>query len=730
MKQLAQRLRDGTMEVLDVAAPSVRRGSVLVQNHFSLISAGTEGSTVATARKSLLGKMRERPAQVRQVIDSLKQQGLRQTYRAVSKRLDAYSPLGYSSAGVVVDVGADVSGFSTGDRVACSGLGYANHAEMVSVPANLCVRLPATADLARASYNTLGAIALQGVRQADLRIGESCVVIGLGLLGQLTCLILRASGVKVIGLDINAAAVATAERHCADRALTLSDPMLLDALHVVTHGIDADAVIITAATDSTEPVNLAGRLLRKRGTVVIVGKVPTGFEREPDYYRKELSLKMSCSYGPGRYDPIYEEKGVDYPAGYVRWTENRNMRAFQDLVHTGTINADYMTTHRFPIEHATNAYELILNRSEEFLGILIEYDATKALIRDRISIPRKDTAVASQKAGIGFVGAGSYAMSHLLPNFKRNGRVTLTGVATLSGTSSRTVAEKFGFCYAASSPQDVIADDSTSTIVIATRHDSHAAYVIEALRLGKHVFVEKPLCLKPDELKDIQTAWYRHQPLLMVGFNRRFSPFTHQLKQIFADGPMAMIYRINAGPIPKDSWIQDKDLGGGRIIGEVCHFVDFMVFMNGSLPVRVHASALRDPFDLEDTVTINVTFENGSIGTICYFANGAKGLPKEYVEIYKGGVVARLVDFREIEVLGNAKPMRQKTLSQDKGQPAMTRAVAAAVTGAADYPVPLRESLASTAATFAILHSLRSGQATTIEMPDTHLTEARGTDAL
>jgi len=711
MKQLAQRLGDGSMQVLDAALPTLGAGMVLVHNHYSLISAGTEGGTVTTARKTLLGKAKERPEQVKQVIESLQQQGVVQTYRAVSKKLDSYSPLGYSSAGIVLEVGADVRSVATGDLVACAGAGYASHAEVVAVPENLCVRLPANADLARAAYNTLGAIALQGVRQADLRLGETCIVIGLGLLGQLTCLILRASGVNTIGLDIDSKAVATALRHCTDMAYQIDDPTIADAVHRATGGINADAVIITAATQSTHPVNLAGQLLRKRGTVIVVGDIPTGFDREPDYYKKELSLKMSCSYGPGRYDLSYEEKGFDYPSGYVRWTENRNMQAFQELIHSGAINLDYMTTHRFEIDNAPTAYDLILNKSEEFLGIIIEYDADKSHARQRIILQNADRKAQPGAIGIGFIGAGSYAMSHLLPNLPGDASVNLTGVVTSSGTSSRSVAEKFKFAFAAANWQEIVDHDGTETIFIATRHDSHASYVQETLKAGKNVFVEKPLCLTANELDDIVSAWQRHKPILMVGFNRRFSPLAKRIKATLGDGPMSMLYRVNAGSIPKDSWIQDTDIGGGRIIGEVCHFIDFMIFMNGSLPTRIYAHTLQDPSNLQDTVCINLSFENGSIGSISYFANGPKSLPKEYVEIYKGGLAARLMDFKEMEILGGAKPARKKLMSQDKGQKNMVAAFLTAIRDGSDCPIPLSETLATTIATFSALESLRSGQA-------------------
>lgn len=717
MKQLAQRLRDGSMEILDVAMPDIGKGKVLVQNHFSLISAGTEGGTVSAARKNLVGKAKERPEQVKKVIETLKQQGVVQTYRAVSKKLDSYSPLGYSSAGVVLAVGPGVHGLSVDDRVACAGAGYASHAEVVAVPENLCVKLNSNADLSLAAYNTLGAIALQGVRQADLRVGETCVVIGLGLLGQLTCLILRASGVKTIGLDVNRQAVSTAQRYCADSAYEMTDPTIADSVYHATGGIYADAVIITAATQSLEPINLAGRLLRKRGTVVVVGDVPTGFQREPDYYKKELSLKMSCSYGPGRYDLDYEEKGIDYPPGYVRWTENRNMQTFQELVHSGAIDLSYMTTHCFAIDDAKSAYDLILNKSEDYLGIMIKYDASKAQVREKVVLNKADEREKPGVEGIGFIGAGSYAMSHLLPNLPRDNSVRLTGVMTSSGTSSRSVAEKFNFAFAASSQEDITSDEDTGTIFIATRHDSHAKYTQEALKAGKNVFVEKPLCLSPHELEEIIAAWRQHQRLLMVGFNRRFSPLARRIKSAFGDGPMSMLYRVNAGSIPQDSWIQDPDIGGGRIIGEVCHFIDMMIFLNGSVPTSVGAHALRDPSNQRDTVSISLEFENGSIGSIGYFANGPKTLAKEYAEIYKGGTAARLIDYKELEILGGPKRLHKRLMSQDKGQKAMVEAFLAAVTDGQECPIPLKESLAATIATFGIIESLNTRQSVTLEMP-------------
>lgn len=703
------------MQVLDLSLPQLGHGMVLVHNRFSLISAGTEGSTVSTARKTLIGKAKERPQQVKQVLDTLAQQGPLQTFRAVMKKLDAHSPLGYSSAGVVIDVAEDVKGFAVGDRVACAGAGYANHAEVIAVPHNLCVKLPETADLGRAAYNTLGAIAMQGVRQAQPNVGETVVVIGLGLLGQLTALILKASGVKVLGIDVSDSAVKIAQAHCVDMAFESNDPAIEGSLLELSNGIGADSVIITAATKSHEPVNQAGRLLRHKGTVVIVGDVPTGFERDPYYYKKELSLKMSCSYGPGRYDLQYEEKGHDYPAGHVRWTENRNMQTFQELIQSGRLDLDYLTTHRFKLEDAPAAYDLIVNRSEPFLGILLEYEANKTFERTRIELARKSRQdVLQDKLAVSFLGAGSYAMSHLLPNISSNSDMVFRGVMTASGASSRTVADKYQFAYCGADAKDIVGDEATDAVFIATRHDTHASYVLESLRAGKHVFVEKPLCMNEQELKQISQEWRQGERLLMVGFNRRFSPLARTLKAAFSNGPMNVTYRVNAGAIPANTWIQDDDIGGGRVVGEVCHFVDFLMYLTGSAPTKLFAAAMKDPENLQDNVSINLVFENGSVGTIGYFANGSKALAKEYVEVFQGGKSATLRDFKELS-LYSSREKREKVLNQNKGQADMVAEFIKAARGVIEPPIPYAEIYLSTLVTFKILESLRSGEA--IQLP-------------
>ena len=714
MKQLAQKLKNGEIQVLEVPLPVLGPGKVLVRNHYSLISSGTEGSSVTAARKNLVGKAKEQPQKVKQVIDVLKQQGPIQTYRAVMKKLDSYSPLGYSSAGEVIKVASDVQSFTVGNLVACGGAGYANHAEIIAVPNNLCVKLPEDADLKRAAYNTIGAIALQSIRQADLRIGETCAVIGLGLIGQLTCLILKTSGVKVVGIDINPGMVEIASKHCANLAFIREEPGLAEKIGEFTEGIGVDAVIITAGTHSLDPVNFAGQIARKKGRVVVVGAVPTGFDRDPYYYRKELELRMSCSYGPGRYDPEYEEKGIDYPPAYVRWTEKRNMQVFQELVHSGRIAIEYLTTHEFPLEEAAKAYDMIVSRSEPFLGIVLKYDVHKPIAKHHIAIR---PAKAEGKVNIAFVGAGSYAQQNLLPNIPRNDNdVTCVGIMTNSGTTSKRVAEKFNFQFCTSEPKDIFENNTINTVFIATRHNSHAEYVKSALTAGKHVFVEKPLCLTEKDLSEIEELYNSsdHCCQLMVGFNRRFAAHAVELKKHLGNTPVSMLYRVNAGPIPKDNWIQDKEIGGGRVIGEACHFIDLLTWLCGALPRYVQAVAIPDPNGLNDTVSINLQFANGSIGSLSYFSNGSKEMPKEYIEVYSAGLIGIIRDFKVLEIHSTGKPRRKKTLVQDKGQACMVKAFIKSIKEGGSPLIPADEIFAVTRTTFAVLESLRTHQAVSL----------------
>ncbi len=713
MQQLTQKLSNGEMAVQEMPAPVLGKGMVLVKNHYSLISAGTEGSTASTARKSLLGKAKERPQQVKQVLEVLAQQGPVQTYRAVSKKLEAYSPLGYSSAGEVIAVGEGVTQFTTGDWVACAGVGFANHAEIIAVPVNLCVKLPENTDLKAASYNTLGAIALQSIRQADLRLGETCAVIGLGLLGQLTGLMLKASGVNVIGIDVSEPPVKLAQQHFAGLALTRNTPGIENQIAEYTNGLGADAVIIAAATTSTDPINFAGAIARKKGKVVILGAVPTGFERDPHWYKKELELKMSCSYGPGRYDLNYEEKGIDYPAAYVRWTEKRNMEAFQQLLASGKMDISYLTTHEFSLEDAPKAYDMIVNKSEPYLGIVLKYNTEKPVqLQNKVKTGESKPV---SKINIGFIGAGSYAQGNLLPNIpKKNNDIVCKGVLTNNGTTSKRVAERFGFEFCTSNENDILENPDINTLFIATRHDSHAQYVLKGLAAGKHIFVEKPLCLTEADLEQITSLKLEANSLqLLIGFNRRFSALSTQLKKQMGSGSMSMFYRINAGHIPGDTWIQDMEIGGGRIIGEACHFIDYLTWLNGSLPVSVYATALPDAGGFNDTVNININFANGSTGVVAYYANGPKSMPKEYIEVFHNGSSGVINNFKELRMFGKTK-QKKKLLNLDKGQKIMVELFLKSILNGEPL-IPFEEIYSVTKATFAVLESIKTGNVVKID---------------
>ncbi len=713
MKQVTQKLKRGDIDVIDVPIPEPQNGEILVRNMYSCISPGTESSTVKAARKGYIGKAQERPEQFKQVLEKFRTQGILQTYRAVMRKLDAHSPLGYSCAGRVIEVGNGVHDFAVGDVVACGG-SSACHAEIVSVPRHLCVGVHPDVDVRQAAYNSIGAIAMQGIRQADIRLGEICAVIGLGIVGQVTGALLKAGGVKVVGIDVNPSMVEMAERSCFDQAYLRDDAGIKQGIFNFTDGMGCDAVIITAASDSIDPVNFAGCIARRRGTVVIVGAVPTGFDREPYYYKKELTVKMSCSYGPGRYDLTYEEKGRDYPYAYVRWTEKRNMQAFQEFLASKKININYLTTHVFKLDDVPKAYDMMLERAEAFAGILIEYEAAKESRRERIELFKSKGKDGNRNvtASIGFIGAGNYAQGYLLPNIPRGRGIALKGVMTKTPAGSRSVADRFGFEFCTSSVEDILQNDEINTVFIATRHDSHGKYVIDALKAGKHVYVEKPLCLELEELSEIAGLMAKESeggcPNLMVGYNRRFSPLSDTVKDKLKSEPMAMIYRINSGAIEADSWIQDPEVGGGRIIGEVCHFIDYLTFLSGSTPRSVYAAYMRAPGNLNDTLSISVKYQNGSIGNIHYLANGSKLVPKEYVEVYQSGVTIVINDFRELSIFGDRKPFRTKLLAQDKGQKKEVQQFIANIREGKRAPISFEEIYTTSIVSFKVLESLQS----------------------
>lgn len=708
MKQVIQNFKTGKLYVDEVPLPSISRGMVLVENKFSLISAGTERSTVKVAKASLLGKAKQRPDLVAQVLQNIKKEGLKATLQKVQTKLDTLKALGYSTAGQVLASMDSNHYFKPGDRVACAGQDYASHAEVVSIPQNLVVKIPDNVTYEEASFTTLGAIALQGVRQADPKLGEIICVIGLGLLGQLTCQLLKANGCKVMGIDFSGGLVKLAKESGTDEAIMRNDSDLHSRISNFTNGHGFDSIIITAATASNDPIELSAEIARKKGKVIVVGAVQMNVPRDPHFYRKELDLRMSCSYGPGRYDVSYEENGNDYPYGYVRWTEQRNMEAFLQLISQGSLNVKPLITHTFNIEEAETAYDIVMGKVQEpHIGILLHYPENQEKFATKFTIQSNPV----QQINVGFIGAGSFAQSYLLPNVKSQG-ASLDTVVTSKGITANNVAQKFGFNHASSNSEDVLNNTAINTIFIATPHNSHAQFVLEALKKGKHVFVEKPLAMKEDELEEINEYCKQHGSNVMVGFNRRFSPVAEELKKSFQDigEPLVMNYRVNAGFIPKEHWTQNEYIGGGRIIGEVCHFIDLMQFFSGALPQTVYAQCLNTPNDQlknDDNIVIAITFSNGSVGTVVYVANGDKSLPKERMEIFGGGKVGIINDFRSGELYAGNKSKLLKL--EGKGHAQEVQRFMEAVKNGRVYPISFESVYATSKATFKILDSLHTG---------------------
>lgn len=708
MHQLTQQLKSGRMEILEVPLPAINRGQLLVRNHYSLISAGTEGKTVSDARKGYIAKAVSRQKEVKMAMDLIKTQGLKAALNIVMNKLEAPSPLGYSCAGEVIAVAEDINDIKPGDLIACGGQG-AWHADIVAVYRNLCVKLPPDTNLKHAAFTTVAAIALQGIRQSEVQTGGNCVVTGLGLIGQLTVQLLNASGIKTIGIDLDESRVSLALESGAVHAWKRSQEGLEELVKEVTGGHGADAVIITAASSSNDPVELAGSLCRHRGKVVIVGAVPTGFSRT-NYYKKELDLRMSCSYGPGRYDPVYEEKGIDYPAGLVRWTENRNMQAFVDFLTAGKLHIDKLISHIFPLEKVPEAYDMILSGNQHFSGILIEYKDSNDFT-DKVKINNIKVTKGLPMAGL--IGAGNFAQNILLPGLK--GLVNFKGVCTAEGSGSLYAGKKYGFEYCTTDYRKILEDAQINTVFIATRHNLHAQLIIESLKAGKYVFVEKPLALTAEELEKIRETYrgLNEKPILMVGYNRRFAPFTTHVRGLFPPHqPRSINIRINAGSVPPDHWVHDPETGGGRIIGEACHFVDLAIFLAGSRVTAVNAFSIGDNINLMDSFTAVLKFSNGSIASLSYFSNGNKDLPKELIEVFCAGTVSRIDDFRKLEFHGK-KSFRLKS-SQNKGHKEELIAFTKAIREGKASPIPFEQLYHTSVVTFAIGESIRSGR--TIEI--------------
>ena len=707
MKQLIQNFKTGELYVDELPVPAITKGYVLVANRFSLISAGTEKTTVSTAQASLIGKAKKRPDLVKQVLQNYKKEGFKATMEKVKTKLDSLKALGYSSAGVVLASMDDSQKFQPGDMVACAGLGYASHAEVIMVPQNLVAKIPEGVDFQDASYTTVGAIALQGVRQADPRLGDNVCVIGLGLLGQISSQILRANGCNVFGIDVSAEMVKLANETNSAHAILRNDPNIMAATENFTNGYGFDSVIITAAGQTNDPVELSGKILRKKGTVIVVGAVKMDIPRDPDFYRKELELKLSCSYGPGRYDVKYEEEGVDYPYGYVRWTEQRNMEAFLKLIADQTVKLKPLTTHEFDIAGAVKAYDLVLGKVKEpFVGILLKYPEIDEVKREVVSVsPVKHSTI-----NMGFIGAGSFAQSYLIPNVKELG--SMDTVVTLNGMDAKNVAQKFGIGNASTDSAAIIDNEDINTVFIATQHDTHAKYTMDCLKSKKAVFVEKPLAMDMDELQEVMKVYHEAEaPAVMVGFNRRFADISVQAKEAFNNvgEPLVMNFRVNGGFIPKDHWSQTK-AGGGRIVGEICHFIDLMQFFADSEPVKVFAECIdtdSDKIKNDDNLAITVKFSDGSVGNLVYTANGDKGLPKERFEIFGGESVFVIDDFNSGSVYRDNREKKIKT--SGKGHKQEVIAFIGALEKGDPVPITFRSICLTTLTTFKIQESLATG---------------------
>jgi predicted dehydrogenase/threonine dehydrogenase-like Zn-dependent dehydrogenase len=716
MKQVLQEVSGGEIEVVNVPAPKLLPGCALVRTAASLVSVGTERASSEFAKSNLLQKARMRPDLVRDVLNKVRRDGLISTVAAVRSRLDQPGAPGYSSAGTVVAVGEGISDLNPGDRVACAGAGYAMHAELACIPRLLLARIPsASVSLDHAAATTLGAVALHGVRTAGVQLGDLVAVIGLGLLGQLTVQILKAAGCRVIGMDIDPARVDLALRMGAD-AVSDSASGFAELCAGHSRGRGVDAVLITAQAASSDPVNLAAQIARDRAVVVAVGTVGMDLERRT-FYEKELDFRVSRSYGPGRYDSAYEQKGVDYPIGYVRWTETRNMEAFLQLLADGKISVEPLITHRFPIDQAPSAYDLITGRTAaSFLGVLITYpEIVDEAQRVEIAGAHPTSVLATKSVRIGLLGAGSFSMAVLLPAMKKVKEAEFVGVCAANGAHAQHAARKFGFRYSATDDHKLISDPEINTVVIATRHHLHAAQVLAALTAGKHAFCEKPLCLNEQELDEIARTYNQldPQPLLMVGFNRRFAPLATRLMEFRREihEPLALHYRVNAGFIPADHWLNDPEQGGGRIIGEVCHFVDFLRYIVGAPLVEVQAHALANAGRYSnDNLAASLRFSDGSHGTITYMANGDKSYSKERLESFGGGSVAVLEDFRRLELVsGGRKRVVQSRLRQDKGHRGEWQAFVTSVRGGTPSPIPVGEIIETMRATFALEESRSTG---------------------
>ena len=721
MKQVVQSLITGKIEVAEVALPSPQRGFVLVRNRCSAISVGTERATVEQVRKGMLSAAANRPAQILQLLKTLTTEGLAPALEKVRTRLEQPLALGYSSCGTVEEIGAGVTGFQPGDPAACAGYGYASHAEWVNVPQNLCVKIPPGVSWETAAFTTIGAIALQSCRVAGLQIGETVAVIGLGIVGQLVSQTALSSGCRVFGIDPKPERVSLAREVGVESGSSSPDTvLLLEEARRFTGGHGFDAVIVAAASSSPEPLILAGELARERGVVVIVGDVPLEALRAR-FYEKELQLRLARSYGPGRYDRNYEQHGIDYPFGFVRWTAQRNMAAFLQLAASGKLLLDPLITHRFPLDQAPDVYELLLGQAGgRPLGIVLRYGETAP--EPTVPEPpasRKPSAMGAPAAGtvgIGVIGAGRFASGTLLPQLKRFPSVRLLHLCASRGASAQSAARRFKIPSFTTDYRRLLEDPRLQAVVIATPHHLHAEMVLEGLRNRRHLFVEKPLCLSEKELAAIDAAYrpVEDRVILDVGFNRRFCQAARKTRQWFLNrgGPLTVVYRVNAGPEATGDWHADPAVSGGRILGELGHFIDLLTFLVGSPPVQVSSSAPSVSSGQAGSETLQSVFrfQDGSLATLLYATGGGRGCPKERIELFADGSTVLIDDFRSVVAYRDHRKVLVRSLFQDKGfREELVAFISAAETGGPS-PIPWPELYATTLATLRAVESLGAGR--------------------
>lgn len=717
MKQVLADPKGGGVHLELVPDPVVRPGTVLVRTRASVISTGTERGMIDLAKSSLLGKARARPDLVKKVLARARVSGVKYAMEAVRSRLARPMPLGYSAAGVVEAVGPEVTEFSVGDRVAIAGAGYANHAELNVVPVHLAAAIPEGLAFERAAFATIASIALQGLRIGGSALGEVVVVSGLGLIGLLTVQLLRAAGCRVVGVDPVAARREMAAAMGAECVMDPVDSQVWSSLASITDGHGADAVYVTASTSSSAPIVSAGEWCRKKGVVVVVGSVGMDVPRR-SFYEKELALRLSTSYGPGRYDPEYEEGGLDYPYAYVRWTEQRNLGSVLHLMASGRLDPAPLVTHSYPLERATEAYDVLTKEQDAALGILLTMPGEVGRA-SRVAVQGHDAVRAEGVLGVGFVGAGQYAAQFLIPPLARRKDVRLTGLVTTGGAASVSLARKEGFAFASTAVGDLLSDQATDVVFVATRHDSHAELTERAIAAGRHVFVEKPVAVTEPELDRIVEAYAeanRLRPVgLMVGLNRRFAPMVVRMRDALAGtGSLSMTYVVNAGPIDPGSWVLAPEQGGGMLVSEACHFVDVMQALCGSVPRSVSATRIESPAGQENNFQARILFADGSVGTLTYATSGDPAGGKEHLLVQGRGLTASLSDFRRLDLARGGHRKVHRAFNQDKGQRAMLDEFLRGIRDTASAPVPFRQIEAGMRTIFAIRQSMMTGLETEI----------------